>query len=107
MAYTEWGDSDNPKVLICVHGLTRTGRDFDALASALSRYYRVICPDIVGRGQSDWLEKAEDYIYPTYIADILSLLEHLKIGKVDWIGTSLGGLIGMFIAAKALHLFNV
>ena len=66
MAYTEWGDSDNPKVLICVHGLTRTGRDFDALASALSRYYRVICPDIVGRGQSDWLEKAEDYIYPTY-----------------------------------------
>lgn len=102
MAYTEWGDSDNPKVLICVHGLTRTGRDFDALASALSRYYRVICPDIVGRGQSDWLKKAEDYIYPTYIADILILLEHLKIGKVDWIGTSLGGLIGMFIAAKSL-----
>ena len=98
MAYTEWGDSSNSKVLICVHGLTRTGRDFDFLASALSRYYRVVCPDIVGRGESDWLDSGEGYTYPTYIKDILTLLEQLKINKVDWIGTSMGGLIGMFMA---------
>lgn len=98
MAYTEWGDLNNSKVLICVHGLTRTGRDFDVLASALSSYYRVICPDIVGRGESDWLDGGENYIYATYISDILTLLEQLKINKVDWIGTSMGGLIGMFMA---------
>jgi pimeloyl-ACP methyl ester carboxylesterase len=100
MAYTEWGDFNNNKVLICVHGLTRTGRDFDVLASALSSAYRVICLDIVGRGESDWLARAENYIYATYIADIFTLLEQLKIGKIDWLGTSMGGLIGMFIAAQ-------
>ena len=100
MAYTEWGDSTNPLVLICVHGLTRTARDFDFLASALSSHYRVICPDIVGRGESDWLDQAENYIYDTYIADLLTLLEQLKISKVDWLGTSMGGLIGMFIATQ-------
>ena len=65
MAYTEWGNSTNSKVLICVHGLTRTGRDFDFLASALSSYYRVICPYIVGRGESDWLDSGETYTYWT------------------------------------------
>ncbi len=100
MAYTEWGDSTNNRVLICVHGLTRTARDFDFLASALSSHYRVICPDIVGRGESDWLDRAENYIYDTYIADILTLLEQLKISKVDWLGTSMGGLIGMFMATQ-------
>ncbi len=101
MAYTQWGASDNPKVLICVHGLTRTGRDFDTLATALAEDYRVICPDIVGRGKSDWLDCPEDYGYPVYVADILTLLKHLNISSVDWIGTSMGGLIGMFIASQS------
>jgi pimeloyl-ACP methyl ester carboxylesterase len=100
MAYTEWGDSTNSNVLICVHGLTRTARDFDFLASALSSDYRVICPDMVGRGKSDWLAQAEKYTYSTYIADILSLLEQLKITKLDWIGTSMGGIIGMYLASQ-------
>jgi pimeloyl-ACP methyl ester carboxylesterase len=100
MAYTEWGENPNTLVLICVHGLTRTGRDFDFLASALSSHYRVICPDVVGRGESDWLDSADHYIYATYIADILTLLEQLKISKVDWLGTSMGGLIGMKMATQ-------
>ncbi|NES84463.1 MAG: alpha/beta hydrolase [Moorea sp. SIO2B7] len=101
MAYTEWGNYDNSKVLICVHGLTRTGRDFDRLAATLAENYRVICPDIVGRGESDWLKEPDDYGYPVYVADILTLLKHLNISIVDWVGTSMGGLIGMFIASQA------
>lgn len=100
MAYTEWGNPNNSNVLICVHGLTRNSRDFDFLAEVLATDYRVICPDIVGRGKSDWLTSAEGYIYDTYINDILTLLEYLKIDKVDWIGTSMGGLIGMFLNLK-------
>lgn len=100
LAYTEWGASDNPNVLICVHGLTRNGRDFDFLARALSKHYRIICPDIVGRGRSDWLEHAESYNYSTYIADMLSLINQLGLKKVHWVGTSMGGIIGMLIAAQ-------
>ncbi len=98
MAYLEWGDPANQRVLICVHGYTRNSRDFDFLAQALSSDYRIICPDIVGRGKSDWLVHEEGYTYSTYISDIFCLLAQLNIKKVDWIGTSMGGLIGMFIA---------
>ena len=70
MAYTEWGDPDNPKVLICVHGLTRNGRDFDQLAQALAKHYRVVCPDVVGRGRSDWLGVKTDYGFPLYVSDM-------------------------------------
>lgn len=100
MAYTEWGSSNNSNVLICVHGLTRNSRDFDFLAEVLATNYRVICVDIVGRGKSDWLTDSSGYIYDTYVNDILTLLEYLKIDKVDWIGTSMGGLIGMFFNLK-------
>lgn len=101
LAYAEWGEpSDRPSV-ICVHGLTRNGRDFDRLAESLMQDGRhVICPDMVGRGQSDWLtEQPELYTYAQYIADIDALLKQKNIKSVDWVGTSMGGLIGMMMAA--------
>ncbi|HMR01933.1 MAG TPA: alpha/beta hydrolase [Candidatus Competibacter phosphatis] len=97
--YTEWGHPDNPKVLICVHGLTRTGRDFDFLAAALEHEYRVICPDVVGRGQSDWLNDKSDYTYPLYVNDMAMLLARIDAERIDWVGTSMGGLIGIFLAS--------
>lgn len=99
MAYTEWGDPANPKVLVCVHGLTRQGRDFDTLARALCRDYRVVCPDVVGRGQSDWLSDPMGYAIPTYVADMVTLLARLNAQVVHWVGTSMGGLIGMGVAS--------
>lgn len=99
VSYVEWGDGANPEVLFCVHGLTRNSRDFDALAKVLSTRYRVICPDVVGRGKSDWLNDKSAYNYGTYIADMLALIESLSLKKLDWVGTSMGGLIGMTIAA--------
>mgnify|MGYP002390002406 FL=1 len=100
MAYTDWGDIDNPRRLICVHGLTRCGRDFDTLAEALADDYRVICPDIIGRGLSDWLDDPAGYGIPTYAQNMLALLAQLGAAKVDWLGTSMGGLIGMALAAQ-------
>lgn len=100
VAYTEWGEHDNPCVLICVHGLTRNGRDFDALAESLSGDYRVVCPDVVGRGASDWLVEKNDYGYPQYLIDMTVLLAHLNAESVHWVGTSMGGLIGMLMAAQ-------
>lgn len=97
--YVEWGDPDNPKVIVCAHGLTRNGRDFDFLAQELAEYYRVVCPDMPGRGQSDWLTEKSEYSYSVYIADTAILLGRLKANQVDWVGTSMGGLIGMFVAA--------
>jgi pimeloyl-ACP methyl ester carboxylesterase len=98
--YYEWGDADNPNVLICVHGLTRNGRDFDDLARALSSEYRVLCPDIAGRGKSEWFMHKEDYGYPLYCSDMASLIARSGAQQVDWVGTSMGGLIGMFLAAQ-------
>jgi pimeloyl-ACP methyl ester carboxylesterase len=98
MAWTEWGPADGAPV-VCVHGLTRNGRDFDPLAAALAgRGRRVICPDLPGRGASDWLPDAALYMPPTYVAALSHLLATLD-GPVDWIGTSLGGICGMGIAA--------
>jgi pimeloyl-ACP methyl ester carboxylesterase len=99
VAYTEWGAADNPRVLICVHGLSRNGRDFDALAEALSPDYRVICPDMVGRGKSGWLANKADYGNPQYIADMAALIARSGVEQVDWVGTSMGGIIGMLLAA--------
>lgn len=98
MAYTEWGDPDNPRVLVCVHGLTRSGRDFDRVAAALSDVYRVVCPDVVGRGRSDRLPDPNRYIVPQYVADMVTLIARLNVDTVDWFGTSMGGLIGMTLA---------
>jgi len=99
MAYWEWGDPLNERVLVCVHGLARQGRDFDTLAQALCSHYRVVCPDVVGRGQSDWLADPMGYSIPTYVADMVTLLARLDAAQVDWVGTSMGGLIGLGLAA--------
>ncbi|WP_416818026.1 alpha/beta fold hydrolase [Denitromonas sp.] len=99
MAYTEWGDPANPRVLVCVHGLTRNGRDFDFLAAALANDYRVVCPDVVGRGRSDWLKIKAGYGFPQYVADMVTLIARLDVPTVHWVGTSMGGLIGMILAA--------
>jgi pimeloyl-ACP methyl ester carboxylesterase len=99
MAYWEWGRADNPKVLVCAHGLSRQGRDFDTLAAALCDEYRVVCPDVVGRGQSDWLADPAGYAIPAYVADMVTLLARLDAQTVHWVGTSMGGLIGMGLAA--------
>ncbi len=99
MAYVEWGDPANPRVLVCVHGLARQGRDFDTLAQALCQQYRVVCPDVVGRGRSDWLADPAGYQIPAYVADMVTLLARLKADELHWVGTSMGGLIGLGLAA--------
>ena len=95
MAYHEWGSADNERVVVCVHGLARNSRDFDHLARVLAREYRVICPDIVGRGESDWLANGQGYGIPQYMNDITTLLARLNVDTVDWVGTSMGGLIAL------------
>lgn len=99
MAYREWGARDNPEVLVCVHGLSRNGRDFDDLAQALAGDFRVICPDVVGRGRSDWLADPTAYAIPQYVADMMVLIARLDVPAVHWLGTSMGGLIGMALAS--------
>jgi pimeloyl-ACP methyl ester carboxylesterase len=99
MAYWEWGDPASRRVLVCVHGLSRQGRDFDALAADLCTEYRVVCPDVVGRGRSDWLADPMGYAIPGYVADMVTLLARLDADTVDWVGTSMGGLIGLGVAA--------
>ncbi len=101
MAYAEWGDEDNPEALLCVHGLTRLGRDFDRLARAMRDRYRVVCPDVVGRGASDWLKNPAYYAIPQYVADMVTLIARLDVDQVDWVGTSMGGLIGIGLAGQA------
>lgn len=100
MAYYEWGRADNPRVLVCVHGLGRCARDFDNLARALSDHYRVVCPDVAGRGDSDWLADPMLYDVPLYVADMVTLIARLDVEQVHWVGTSMGGLIGMALAAQ-------
>lgn len=101
LSYLRAGHETNENVVLCVHGLTRQGRDFTYLAEALAPSYRIICPDIAGRGESDRLADPSKYQHPTYIDDLVSLLDTLEIPKVDWIGTSMGGLIGMTMASAA------
>lgn len=99
MAYVEWGDPANPRVLLCVHGLARQGRDFDTFAQAMSDRYRVVCPDVVGRGRSDWLADPAGYQIPVYVADMVTLLARINAQELHWVGTSMGGLIGLGLAA--------
>jgi pimeloyl-ACP methyl ester carboxylesterase len=101
LAYWEWGPQDAERTLVCVHGLTRQGRDFDILARTFARRgWRVICPDLVGRGQSGWLAQPAGYTLLQYGADMNALLARLDVEEVDWIGNSLGGLVGMMLAAQ-------
>ena len=120
VAYTEWGSPHNPHVVICVHGLTRNSRDFDYIAARLASDCRVVCMDVAGRGRSDWLPDKSDYGFALYqseaaallahvtarssgvLAWLASLVQHLgRPERIDWVGTSMGGLIGMMLAAKA------
>ena len=113
MAYWQWGNPAGGHVIVCAHGLSRQGRDFDVLARALiaraqaastaggQSDLRVICPDVVGRGQSDWLKDPSGYQIPNYAGDMLALLAQVKPTVLDWMGTSMGGLIGMVLAGQA------
>jgi pimeloyl-ACP methyl ester carboxylesterase len=102
--YTDWGDPGTERVVICAHGLTRNGRDFDFLAQALLPDFRVVCPDFAGRGKSDWLYAKEDYGYPQYCADMTALIARVTAGgkpkHIYWVGTSMGGIIGMLLASR-------
>jgi pimeloyl-ACP methyl ester carboxylesterase len=102
MAYKEWGDPANPKVLVCVHGVTRVADDFDDLARALASDYRVVCPDVAGRGRSGRLRNPDLYRIPQYVSDMVTLLARVRTDDtqpVAWFGTSMGGLIGMGLAS--------
>lgn len=106
LAYWEWPRADSapvrapgaPDTVVCVHGLTRNGRDFDALAARLSRHWRVVCPDMIGRGQSDRVADPQLYALPQYVADCVTLVARLDVERLAWLGTSMGGLIGMLLA---------
>jgi pimeloyl-ACP methyl ester carboxylesterase len=100
LAYAEWGDPAATDIVLCVHGLTRNAHDFDVLAAALSANRRVIALDVIGRGGSSWLAKPERYGYPLYFEHALAFMDALKLESVDWIGTSMGGIIGMMVAAQ-------
>ena len=113
MAYVRWGQPDAERVVVCAHGLTRQGRDFDLLAQALvaksAEPLQVICPDVVGRGRSEWLSQPAGYQIPQYAADMMAMLAQLNaqlgaetpLQTLDWVGTSMGGLIGMVLAGQA------
>lgn len=120
IAFTEWGDPRERHVVVCVHGLTRNSHDFDVLAASLASGCRVVCMDVAGRGASDWLDNKQDYGFPQYLSDAAALLalvtDRIRMGEaaqplrrlrrkqeppvIDWIGTSMGGLIGMMLASK-------
>lgn len=100
LAYTEWGDAANRDVIVCAHGLTLNSRYFDGFSKACEDHYRVVCPDVVGRGKSDWVDP-EFYWFPQYLADAATLLACTGSDKVNWIGTSMGGLIGIYLATLA------
>lgn len=107
MGYWQWGDARAAQVVVCVHGLSRQGRDFDVLARALlgraAGPLRIVCPDVAGRGRSEWLRNPMGYQVPQYVADMVALLAQLQaqatVATLDWVGTSMGGLIGMGVAA--------
>src|SRR5512132_1206010 len=100
IVYSEWGQRDNERVVVCVHGVTRNSHDFDYLCDVLHSDFRMACPDLPGRGRSHWLPVATEYRPPVYMSDLASLIARLGVEQVDWIGTSLGGLLGMMLAAQ-------
>lgn len=108
MAYWVWGPEFAAHTVVCVHGLSRQGRDFDVLARALvdraQGNIRVVCPDVAGRGRSDWLADPMGYQIPQYAMDMLAMLKELQPQTLDWVGTSMGGLIGMGVCAHAGHI---
>jgi pimeloyl-ACP methyl ester carboxylesterase len=100
LVYSEWPGPKGAPVLLCVHGLTRNGRDFDTIAEALSAHYRVVCPDMPGRGRSDYLAVPADYDFRMHLADLAALIARLDVEGLDWLGTSMGGTLGVLMAAQ-------
>jgi pimeloyl-ACP methyl ester carboxylesterase len=100
VCYYEWGDPANDRVVVCVHGLSRNGRDFDVLGEALAPTHRVLAVDLPGRGASQWLADAHDYTFPTYLTTLTALVARSGATEVSWVGTSLGALLGMVMAAQ-------
>jgi pimeloyl-ACP methyl ester carboxylesterase len=100
IVYFEWGDPEQTRVVICVHGVGRNARDFDVLAEALSSTHRVLAVDMPGRGESDWLADPNDYVFPTYLTTLTALVARSGADTVDWVGTSMGGLLGIVMAAQ-------
>ena len=100
VVYYEWGDPANERVVVCVHGLSRNGRDFDVLGEALADTHRVIAVDMPGRGASQWLPDANDYVFPTYLTTLTALIARSNATQVSWVGTSMGALLGMVMAAQ-------
>ena len=100
VVYYEWGAPDNPNVVICVHGVGRNARDFDVLADVLSTTHRVVAVDMPGRGKSDWLRDPNDYVFPVYLSTLTALIARVAVTTVSWIGTSMGGLLGIAMAGQ-------
>jgi pimeloyl-ACP methyl ester carboxylesterase len=100
VVYHEWGAPDNPRVVLCVHGIGRNARDFDVLGETLSATHRVVAIDMPGRGESDWLADPNDYVVPVYLATLSAMIARTGAETVDWVGTSMGGLLGMIAAAQ-------
>lgn len=100
VSYTDWNHASTAKALLCVHGLTRNGRDFDYLARHLQKDFRVVCPDLVGRGESDWLPNPKLYDVPQYISDLIALMARIETDELNYLGTSLGGVLGILLAGS-------
>lgn len=100
VVYFEWGDAGNDRVVVCVHGVGRNARDFDVLGEALAPTHRVLAIDMPGRGESDWLANPNDYVFPTYLTTLVALIARSGAETVDWVGTSMGGLLGIVAAAQ-------
>ena len=100
VVYYEWGAPDNAQVVICVHGIGRNGRDFDVLGEALAATHRVLAVDMPGRGQSEWLREPMDYVTPVYLTALTALIARSGADEVSWVGTSMGGILGMVAAAQ-------
>ena len=99
VVYYEWGDPANDAVVVCVHGVGRNGRDFDVLGEALAPTHRVLAVDMPGRGNSAWLADPADYVFPTYLTTLTALIARSGVETVSWVGTSMGGLLGMVAAS--------
>ena len=100
LRYCEWGRHNSPQVVICAHGYSGNARDFDFLAQGLAKNARVVCPDVAGRGASEWLSLPMQYNFAQFLSDLNVLIAHLGVERVDWVGTSMGGLLGMLLAAQ-------
>jgi pimeloyl-ACP methyl ester carboxylesterase len=100
VVYYEWGASENTNIIVCVHGVGRNARDFDVLAEALSPTHRVLAVDMPGRGKSDWLADPNDYVFPVYLSTLTALVARSNAETVSWVGTSMGGLLGIVMAAQ-------